>query len=104
LDKVEENQCNIFVLIGAAVSAAGNNIVATVLTTFAIDSSKHAPDVGLYLNFVRLIFGFTGPFYFALMFERLKYSGAAGLMVSFVGIFGVLNMFVVHILGLRRNK
>lgn len=104
LDKVEENHWNISALIGAAVAAAGNNIVATVLTTFAIDSSKYAPDVGLYLNLVRLIFGFTGPFYFALMFERLKYAGAAGLMVGLVVIFGVLNMFVVHIFGLRTKN
>lgn len=103
LDKVVENHWNISALIGAAVAAGGNNIVATVLTTFAIDSSEYAPDVGLYLNLVRLIFGFTGPFYFALMFERLKYADAAGLMVGLVAIFGVLNMGITHIFGLRKN-
>lgn len=48
LDKVEEIHWKISALIGAAVAAAGNNIVATVLTTFVIDSSKFAPDVGIF--------------------------------------------------------
>ena len=39
-------------MIGAVVASVGNNIVATVLTTFAINNSEYVPEFGLYLNLV----------------------------------------------------
>lgn len=105
LDKVKENRWIITPLIGAAIAAPGNNIVATVLTAFAIDSSpEFAPDIGLYLNLVRQIFGFLGPFYFHDMFHKLKFARSAGLMCGLVLVFGVGAMTLVHVINLCRAK
>lgn len=90
-------------LVGAAIAAAGNNIVATVVTTFAIDNAPHkAGDVGLYINFVRSLFGFLGPFYFPDMFENLNFAGSAGLMCGLVLLFAWVPTVVVHFIGARR--
>ncbi|MDN6164264.1 MAG: MFS transporter [Tetragenococcus halophilus] len=103
LNKSEEGKWNISPLIGAAVAAAGNNIVATVLIAFAIDSSpEFSSDIGLYINLIRHVFGFLGPFYFPAMFEVLNFAGAAGLMVGLVFLFGVLVMGLVHVVGLKK--
>ncbi|KAK6197437.1 major facilitator superfamily domain-containing protein [Scheffersomyces amazonensis] len=103
LYKAEPGHWKISPLIGGAVAAAGNNIIATVLVAFAIDSAADkAPDVGLYLNFVRSIYGFLGPFYFPKMFDNLNFAGSAGLMSALVVVFGAGPMILVHIRGSRR--
>jgi len=105
LDKAEPGKWLISPLIGAAVAAAGNNIVSTVLVTFAIDATPmYASDVGLYLNIVRQVYGFLGPFYFPDMFENLKFGPSAGLMCGLVAVFGAGSMAIAHILGLRQSK
>ncbi|KAG5419624.1 hypothetical protein I9W82_001504 [Candida metapsilosis] len=92
-------------LIGAAIAAAGNNIVATVITTFAIDSApQKAGDIGLYINFVRSLYGFLGPFYFPHMFENLNFAGSAGLMCGLVLLFAWVPTVLAHIFGARRVK
>ena len=89
-------------LIGAAIAAAGNKIVTTVLIVYAIDTNPmKAADTGLYLNFIRMGFGFIGPFYFSEMFAKLNLAGASGLMAGLVLIFGGLATAIVHILGLK---
>ncbi|RLV92247.1 Efflux pump vrtL [Spathaspora sp. JA1] len=96
---------NIRPLIGAAIAAAGNNIVATVITTFAIDSKpEKAADIGLYINFVRSLYGFLGPFYFPYMFENLNFAGSAGLMSALVLLFAWVPTILAHFVGLRREK
>lgn len=55
---------NITPLIGIAFAAAGNQIVTTVLTTYAIDSlPEESTSVGVTINFVRQIWSFIGPFW-----------------------------------------
>ncbi|KAK6199902.1 major facilitator superfamily multidrug-resistance protein [Scheffersomyces amazonensis] len=91
-------------LIGAAIASAGNNIVATVLTTFCIDSAPgYAADVGLFLNIWRQIFGFAGPFYFQDMFTNLNFAGSSGLMSGLVLIFGVGITAYLHYMGSRKS-
>lgn len=105
LFKAKKGQWNIRPLIGAAIAAAGNNVVATVITTFAIDANPvAAADVGLYINFVRSIYGFLGPFYFPEMFDNLNFAGSAGLMCGLVLLFGFGPALVAHIRGLKRVK
>ncbi|KAK6460363.1 major facilitator superfamily domain-containing protein [Scheffersomyces coipomensis] len=90
-------------LIGGAVASAGNNIVATVLVTFAIDSAPElAPDVGLFLNVARQTFGFLGPFYFPAMFTNLNFAGSAGLMSALVLVFGAGIIAFTHFIGARK--
>ena len=92
-------------IIGAGIAAAGNNIVATVITTFAIDSApQRAGDIGLYINLVRSIYGFLGPFYFPHMFENLNFAGSAGLMCGLVLLFAWVPTVLAHVIGARRVK
>lgn len=91
---------NIKPLVGDGIAAAGNNIVATVLTSFAIDANPtHALDIALFLNLVRLTWAFLAPFYLPDMFERLKYLGLAGLMNGIVLVFGAGCTAIAHWMG-----
>lgn len=50
--------------VGAAVAAAGNQIVTTVLITYAVDCYREeAASVGVFITFVRQAWGFIGPFW-----------------------------------------
>lgn len=51
-------------IVGAGIAAFGNQVVTTVLVTYAIDSLPHeAASVGVFITFVRQIWGFIGPFW-----------------------------------------
>ncbi|KAK5081902.1 hypothetical protein LTR70_006521 [Exophiala xenobiotica] len=51
-------------IVGAGIAAAGNQIVTTVLITYAIDCYiEDAASVGVFITFVRQILGFIGPFW-----------------------------------------
>ena len=58
---------------GAGIAAAGNQIVTTVLITYAVDSHhpQEAGSVGVFITFVRQIWGFIGPFWFPYIFEDI---------------------------------
>ncbi|KAI3403423.2 hypothetical protein KGF56_003707 [Candida oxycetoniae] len=105
LTKATPNHWSIKPLVGAAITAAGNNKIATVITTFAIDNDpKHAGEVSVYINLVRSLFGFIGPFYFPSMFENLGFAGSAGLMCGLVFLFGGCTTLIVHFCGWRRER
>lgn len=51
-------------LVGVAIASAGNQIVTTVLITYAVDCySQDAAAIGVFITFVRQIWGFIGPFW-----------------------------------------
>ena len=101
LDKVKDNKYIISPIIGAAIGAAGQNMISTVGTAFAIDNDpKHAADVGLYVNLFRQVYGFVGPFYFPILFENLGYTNGAGLLCGLVALGGAFTV-VVHLRGRR---
>jgi hypothetical protein len=55
---------NITPIIGAGIAAAGNQIVTTVLITYAVDCYREeAASIGVFITFVRQIWGFIGPFW-----------------------------------------
>lgn len=55
---------NVTPLIGAAISSVGNQLVTTVLITYAVDShTDQAAGIGVFVNFVRQTWGFIGPFW-----------------------------------------
>lgn len=50
--------------VGAAIAATGNQIATTVLITYAVDCYREdAAGVGVFITFVRQIWGFIGPFW-----------------------------------------
>lgn len=58
-------QWNITPIIGAAIAACGNQIITTVLITYAIDChTEQSASIGVFVNFVRSTWGFIGPFWF----------------------------------------
>jgi len=56
---------NVTPLVGAAIASAGNQIVTTVMITYAVDSfdEQEAGSIGVFITFVRQIWGFIGPFW-----------------------------------------
>lgn len=58
------NTWNVTPLVGAGICSAGNQIVTTVLVTYAVDCYRSdAASVGVFITFVRQIWGFIGPFW-----------------------------------------
>lgn len=61
-----QNHWNITPLIGVAISGCGNQIVTTVLITYSVETlDSEAASVGVFITFVRQIWGFIGPFWYA---------------------------------------
>lgn len=58
---------NVTPLIGVGIAAAGNQVVTTVLVTYAVDCYRQdAASVGVFITFVRQIWGFIGPFWYVI--------------------------------------
>lgn len=54
---------NVTPIVGAGIAAAGNQIVTTVLITYAVDTHvEESASIGVFITFVRQILGFIGPF------------------------------------------
>ncbi|CZR55677.1 related to synaptic vesicle transporter SVOP and related transporters (major facilitator superfamily) [Phialocephala subalpina] len=82
---------NVTPIVGIAISAFGNQIITTVLVTYAVDCHhEHAASIGVFINLVRSTWGFIGPFWFPDMFTSLGLSGSAGLMVGIIVVFSTL--------------
>jgi MFS family permease len=55
---------NITPLVGTTIGAVGNQLVTTVYITYAVDCYREdAAGVGVFITFVRQIWGFIGPFW-----------------------------------------
>lgn len=51
---------NITPCVGAAIASFGNQMQTTILTTFAVESKKEqSSQVGVFVNFCRLVYGFV---------------------------------------------
>ncbi|KAI9708830.1 MAG: hypothetical protein M1820_003785 [Bogoriella megaspora] len=76
---------NVTPIVGIAIAAAGNQIVTTVLVTYAVDChQEHAASIGVFVNVVRSTWGFIGPFWFPDMFAGIGVSGSGGLMAGLI--------------------
>lgn len=52
-------------IVGSAIAAAGNQIVTTVNITYAVECYREdAASVGVFITFVRQLWGFIGPFWY----------------------------------------
>lgn len=79
------NKWNVTPLVGAAIAAVGNQIVTTVLITYAVDChQEEAASIGVFITFVRQIWGFIGPFWFPQLFENVGLSGSAGVCCALI--------------------
>jgi MFS family permease len=63
-EKSPTGKWNITPIVGVAISGFGNQVVTTVLITYAVDSNPGEPaTVGVFITFVRQMWGFIGPFW-----------------------------------------
>ena len=64
-ENAPQGQWNVTPIVGAAIAACGNQLVTTVLVTYAVDCNpERAASVGVFVTFVRQIWGFIGPFWY----------------------------------------
>lgn len=65
VDKIQSY--NVSPIIGLGISAFGNQIITTVLVTYAIDCHhEHSASIGVFINLVRSTWGFIGMSYHPL--------------------------------------
>lgn len=58
------NKWNVTPIVGAAIAAAGNQVVTTIMITYAVDCyPQDAAAIGVFITFVRQCWGFIGPFW-----------------------------------------
>ncbi|KAJ6150721.1 hypothetical protein N7470_007315 [Penicillium chermesinum] len=88
---------NITPIVGAAIAAGGNQIVTTVNITYAVDCYRpDAASVGVFITFVRQMWGFIGPFWFPQMFLNVGGAGGAGIAVALLVAVGVIPTVLVQ--------
>ncbi|KUL85007.1 hypothetical protein ZTR_07782 [Talaromyces verruculosus] len=91
---------NVTPLVGAAIGAAGNQVVTTVLITYAVDCYRlEAASVGVFITFVRQTWGFIGPFWFPQMFEKVGFNGSAGIGVALMVAVSVIPTIIIQLQG-----
>ncbi|KAK1141067.1 hypothetical protein N8T08_009640 [Aspergillus melleus] len=72
-------------VVGTGIAAFGNQVVTTVLTTYAVDTyPQDAGSVGVFINFVRSTWGFIGPFWFPDMFESVGIANSSGVITALI--------------------
>lgn len=88
---------NIVPVVGVAIGAVGNQIVTTINITYAVDCYRpDAASVGVFITFVRQIWGFIGPFWFPQMFENVGWAGGAGIAVGMIIAVSVIPTILVQ--------
>jgi hypothetical protein len=76
---------NITPVVGIAIAAVGNQIVTTVLITFAIDCHlEESASIGVFITFVRQVWGFIGPFWFPPMFTSVGVAASGGVAAALI--------------------
>ncbi|PFH57633.1 hypothetical protein XA68_14772 [Ophiocordyceps unilateralis] len=84
-------------LLGVALAAAGNQMVTTILMTYTVDCyPADATAVGAFLNFVRLTWGFLGPFWFPQMIENLGFVRSIAVPTVMILVVSVLPTLVLQ--------
>ncbi|CEJ56666.1 hypothetical protein PMG11_02867 [Penicillium brasilianum] len=88
---------NVSPIIGIGIGAAGNQLVTTVMITYAVDCfPQEAASVGVFITFVRQIWGFIGPFWFSPMFENVGVAPSSGIGCAMVFAVSVVPTIVLH--------
>lgn len=59
-----QGKWNVSPVVGIAIAGAGNQVVTTVLITYAVDCHlEESASIGVFVTFLRQIWGFIGPFW-----------------------------------------
>ncbi|KAI1880570.1 hypothetical protein JX265_000810 [Neoarthrinium moseri] len=82
---------NITPLVGTTIGAVGNQIVTTVYITYSVDCFREdAASIGVFVTFVRQIWGFIGPFWFPQLIEAAGMLGTAGVATAMIVVFSLI--------------
>lgn len=67
-ENAQTGKWNVRPIIGTGIGAFGNQVVTTVLITYAVDSyPADSGSVGVFINFIRSTWGFIGPFWYVIL-------------------------------------
>lgn len=78
-------------VVGTAIAAAGNQVVTTVLVTYAVDSAaKNAASVGVFVSLVRQVIGFIGPFWFTSMLDSVGLSNSSAIVAALIVVLSIM--------------
>ncbi|OQE42189.1 hypothetical protein PENCOP_c004G08268 [Penicillium coprophilum] len=84
-------------IIGTAIAAVGNQLITTVMVTYAVDCfPQEAGNIGVFVTFVRQIWGFIGPFWFTPMFENAGIAPSAGIVSALIVLVSVVPTIFLH--------
>ncbi|PWY68613.1 MFS general substrate transporter [Aspergillus heteromorphus CBS 117.55] len=87
-------------LVGTAIAAFGNQLVTTVLVTYAVDCyHEDAGSVGVFITFVRQTWGFIGPFWFPDMFDNVGVAASSGVASAMIFAVSFLPIVALHMFG-----
>ncbi|KAI8948534.1 major facilitator superfamily domain-containing protein [Xylaria longipes] len=76
---------NITPTVGAGVASAGNQIVTTILITYAVDCHhQEATAIGVFITLVRQIWGFIGPFWFPPLLANVGLVASTGVATALI--------------------
>jgi hypothetical protein len=79
------NSFDITPTIGAGVASAGNQIVTTILITYAVDCHhQEATSIGVFITLVRQIWGFIGPFWFPPLIANVGLVATTGVATALI--------------------
>ncbi|ODM14492.1 hypothetical protein SI65_10114 [Aspergillus cristatus] len=101
-EQAQAGKWTVVPIVGTGIAAFGNQVVTTVLTTYAVDIyPEDAGSVGVFINFVRSEWGFIGPFWFPAMFEEVGIAASAGVMVALITGVSFIPTALLHWQGWR---
>ncbi|KAJ5947814.1 hypothetical protein N7466_000829 [Penicillium verhagenii] len=87
-------------IIGTGIAAAGSQIVTTVMVTYAVDCyPQEAASVGVFITFVRQIWGFLGPFWFTPMFDNVGVAASSGIVCGMIVAVSVIPTIILQMRG-----
>ncbi|KAF7346098.1 MFS multidrug transporter [Mycena sanguinolenta] len=91
---------NITPLVGVTICSVGNQIVTTIMITYAVDCYRDdAAAVGVFITFVRQIWGFIGPFWFPNLIAAVGYGATAGIATAMMVVFSIFPTVLLQFFG-----
>ncbi|UPK95687.1 hypothetical protein LCI18_006622 [Fusarium solani-melongenae] len=87
-------------IVGAGIAAAGNQIVTTIMITYAVDCyHKDAAAVGVLITFTRQVWGFIGPFWIPEMIESPGFRLSAVISTATIMAAAILPTMLLQFKG-----
>lgn len=103
--QAKEGHWNVTPIVGIAISSAGNQIITTVMMTYAVDCHPdQSSSIGVFVNLVRSTWAFIGPFWFPAMIESLGIAGSSGLMAGIIVVASVVPTIACQLFVGRRKS